>query len=222
MTAAEILTRVRHRLDDSVTPDRWSDGELLNYLNESVEEVCEEARAIRDSATSAVCEVTTVDGTRVYTLHAKILDIILVEYYDTTYKPLKKTTEKELTMNLGPNWKSTEGEPSHYYINDLTELGLYPKPDTEAAGNTVYLTVYRQPLADLGMDDSPEFKAIWHKLLYPGIKAKAYTKTDAETYNPARADAEQKIFEGNIDKVYKQVIALLQADENVSIDEAVF
>lgn len=179
MTLRELINEVRNRLDDSVPPYLWSDIELTSMFNEAQNELCEKAGLLRDSITTAICQISVSSGTASYTIDTRIVKLLKVKlgaaYTELT--PVDPTYMDEMF----PGWEDDTGTPIYFMMTDTRKIRLYPNP---TANSTLYLRVTRFPSAQLTLSAetaSPEIPWQYHTKLYDGVMKLAYLKDDAET-----------------------------------------
>lgn len=142
-TAADIITRARVLLNDTSsdsTRQRFSDAQLLGFLNDGQREAVAFSWVLKSSYT-----LTLVSGTTEYALPSDFVATWRVLYRD---KKLDQTSLPELDANT-VGWRNVAGIPQKYYIylGATTNIGFYPAPSTGSAG-TVVVYYYQQP-ADL-------------------------------------------------------------------------
>jgi hypothetical protein len=76
MTSAEYLASIRQWLNDEVaTTYKWTNAELINYINYSFDELARDSEYFKDGYTSAIAEITLVAGTTDYALDSRITKI---------------------------------------------------------------------------------------------------------------------------------------------------
>jgi hypothetical protein len=188
MILGDLLGALRRKLDDEVEPYLWPDEELVEYLNDSVEKLCQETLCMVDSTTEDLCRIGVREGVKSYALDARILGIKRAAL-EGGFGVLTGVTMEYLDACYGSNWEDMEGSPVHYVTDsDSGRLRLFPVP---ANDDTLRLTVYRLPLSELSAsktDEAPEVGRRYHRRLIDGVLARAYEKTDAETYDPDRAE----------------------------------
>jgi hypothetical protein len=196
-----MLGVLRRKLDDEVEPYLWPDEELTEYLNDSVEKLCEETLCIVDSTTAALCGIAVREGVKSCALDARVLGIKRAAL-EGGFGVLTGVTMEYLDACYGSNWEDMEGAPVHYVTDsDSGSLRLFPIP---ANDDTLRLTVYRLPLSELSAsktDAQPEVARRFHRRLIDGVLARAYEKTDAETYDPDRAEKHLELWLKSIEDV---------------------
>lgn len=192
MNVAEFIATFRLEMSDAALPYLWSDGEIVTYLNEAVNEACVRARLIEDSTTPAVCAVTLVPNQSSYNLNPLVIDLKRVTYNGKalTLSSIEAEDQNEWT------WEARVGsEPLRYIYSGSGVLRMIPTP-TQAA--TVNLTVYRLPITPLTLDDdtaSPDIPASLHPRLKDWVYRCAYLKQDADAFDKSRADEFDMRFE---------------------------
>lgn len=192
MTVAEFIERFRLEMADTAAPYLWSDDEIAAYLNEAVNEACERARLIEDSATPAVCTLALIPGQSSYELHKSVIDVRRVTFNGKRLglSSIEAEDENDLT------WETRKGsEPLRVIVSGTNRIRVVPEP-TEAV--SLGLTVYRTPLKALSADNdsaSPEIPDIYHPRLKDWAYRCAYLKQDAEAFDKSAADDFEARFE---------------------------
>ena len=135
MNVATLVERFRSEIiDDEVIGGRedlclWSNTNIINYLNDTIDELSEETLVISDQSTAAIAEVKLLSNT---TLHAIDDRILQVRYgrLETGKTSVIKTTEDWLEGNIA-DWRNTEGSaPTHFAPSAMKGyLSIYPKYD---------------------------------------------------------------------------------------------
>jgi len=76
MTSAQYLAAIRQGLnDETASTYKWSDAEIVNYINSSFDDLSEDTEYFRDAYTTAIVEIALVAGTADYALDSRILKI---------------------------------------------------------------------------------------------------------------------------------------------------
>jgi hypothetical protein len=103
MTGTEVITAARRWLFDETTPYKWSEAELTDYLNWTLNEIAKVTDYIIDPSTVAITEIATTKGYQDYEFDTRILQIQNARLASET-TPLTKTTLKELNEAI-PSWR---------------------------------------------------------------------------------------------------------------------
>lgn len=130
MNVKTLIERMRSEvLDDTIEPYLWSDTNVINYLNDTIDELSEENLMIVDQSTTAVAEVRLLSN---QTLHPIDDRVIQVRYgrLETNDTSVIKTTEDWLEGNIA-DWRNTEGSSPIYFAPSASHgyLSIYPKYD---------------------------------------------------------------------------------------------
>ena len=203
MTLSEIRQKCRSLLDDEVgaaSDSYWSNDDLNEYINASIEEMHERTLCVTDSITDAVCLIILVAGQRHYALHESVLDIQTVQP-SWKVEPLSKQS----IATVSPTWLSETGLP-YSYLMDYSHrtLSLTSAPAT-VSGESLRLTVQRLPLVELVEDtDVPEILKQYHRRIFDGVVSKAYFKQDSEVYNPAKGNVHRVKWESSLEEIIRR------------------
>jgi hypothetical protein len=202
MNLGEIITLIGYRLDDIRVPYLWEDGELIQFINDAQNQICEECGVLRDSSTAAICNVSVVAGTSLYTLDSRVIKVFNAKL-GSTYTLLGQTNRDNMDNDY-PGWEATTGTPTDWFNDDTGKIRLYPKP---TANSTLYLSVTRYPLAQLAnREDTPEISWKYHPLLVNGAIAQAYMKGDTETESMNRMAVFVKLWKENLERINQSEI----------------
>ena len=183
MNLGELIESFRKLADDNASPPLWSDEEITRYVNEAERDAVERGFLIEDDETAEICEIAVEADTAIYNLDPRVLKITKAKL-DLQHRLLDPTEKSVLDLRLMATWESNPGTP-FAYIDRQSSIRLVWVP---IADDTLRLTVYRLPLADMdGPDDEPEIRAELHYQLLDGMLARGYLKNDSETYNPAKS-----------------------------------
>jgi hypothetical protein len=188
MTAQQIIDLSRAKLDDTTNPPLWSTAELVEYMTECIEEICESPyEVIHDSYSPGVCNFTIYEETTYHVLDASVIKVLAVRSSLRT-SPLQKLTVDWLDRNQ-PDWRNMVRGTSYGYLLDETTgyLRFVPLPGASAV---ITLSVVRYPLTAITVADlsvTPGIHRKYHRKLIPGILSKAYQKNDSETKDPNRS-----------------------------------
>lgn len=199
MTLDELRAELRLTLDDARTPYLWSDDELDAYLNRAVTEYLNRKGGIQDEV-SIPTEADTAD----YDYPAYLLRIERAQLTGAV-KPLIRMSRRDLDI-YKPNWQSLTAatiDDVKFYIldTDLSQLTLVPTP--EVADWALHLDVFRFPALPMINDaDQPEVRAGVQPYLLLWAAHLAFSKRDADTYNPKLAMEFAQRFEQMVGKVH--------------------
>jgi hypothetical protein len=195
MTGAEIVDRLRERLDDIAAPQLWPTASLLAYANESEREACRRALLITDtttasdSGTAGICSLPISSGTAGYSLSKKVLQVLRVKLPSDAASvasgtagygiPLHQFTRDILDKDMS-DWENWTGTPEGFITEATNEIRFVPVPDITI---TASLIVKRLPLADFTLSTSPEIdEALIPDMLLWAMHL-AYLKNDSDTMN---------------------------------------
>lgn len=164
LTLSEIKTEIRLRIKDTDSARRrYSDAQLLNFINQAQRDIINVSWMIKKSTTI----VTAVDF-RTYQLPSDFIDFYRVTH---DHSNIPETSEQELDsqFNFG-TWHNTEGKPNRYYqdfvsIQDnASYITVYPFPGNTSSTGTLRITYYSQG-TDLSADADVPFDSRF--IFYP-------------------------------------------------------
>jgi hypothetical protein len=215
MKASEIISQARGLTQDTKAPYLWSELELIQYLNNSINEAAEKARLFLDSVTPAVCQIAILaaDPDPDYPLDKRIVQILSVKL-STQSRSLYRKIKAELDL-WNPDWRNTAPGDPRWFLTDYTEgnLTLHPKSSTDA---TLSMTVYRLPLVQLtteNIDTEPEIHFRHHYRLVDGILAQAYSKDDSEALDPEKATRHERAWLKHIEEMSRARLRIHRTQE---------
>lgn len=177
MNATSLINILRTQYLDDNTPDYlWSDKELVDYINQAQDWLCEEALVIQDKSTTLDSKD---DEVCVYSLNGVTVPVGDIDINEKVIA-IKKARLSTLKVNLEldttvedldeiySEWDDDEGDPTDliYKMYDTGKARLYPKLDT---ADTLTLTVYRYPLRYVSL---PEVKTSATTLTFTGSTKK--------------------------------------------------
>lgn len=183
MDSAELLDQFRFDVSDTEAPYLWSDPEILTALDDAQKMFCRLTGGLGD-ASSALTQLAITPDTDWYAYSPLILKVRDAHWTDDgreveviNFEDLRR---RGLRFNgqVGPVRGVIIGLEAH-------KLRCWPFPD---APRTLQLTVDRLPLkriTDTGQ--KLEIDEQHHLHLLKWVKALAYRKQDAETYDKGRA-----------------------------------
>lgn len=198
----DMVTKFRMEMDDTVEPYLWSDGEVVDYLDQAEDEFCSAVDALttelpRPFSAGATTVTLPYYVTRVRS--AETSDGLPIKMYNAEDWRDRQACDDYGLSSFSSTWRTDTGTRLKAVITDLEEgkVRLYPIPE---ADGTMLLHVYSRPsrpLADRGafaVADRMHQRTILLK-----ARALAYAKHDAETYNPAMS--------AEYDAKYQQAVA---------------
>jgi hypothetical protein len=188
-TAGELFTIVTDDyLDDSVTNDQgWSEAFAFRAINEAQKQSCNRSKLIYDDTTTAICEITLVNGQSSYSISELITDI---EYVSFEGLEITQKTKDEM-KHATPGWRTLTGmtDKTVNYVIRGKKIRFIPSPDATDAGKKVYLEVYRLPKTTItASGNTPEIPTEFHRDLIYWMLHEAYKKQDADAYNQEKSD----------------------------------
>lgn len=184
MTLDELIVAFRSESFDGEEPYLWSDEEIASYLSDAEREACLRARLIYDESSADVAILAVNSEQSWIELHPVVLRVVRA-ILESGRCPLAQTDPSELDR-MFHGWEAEIGTPRRYFVAG-SRLRLIPSP---AAADTLHLSVYRMPIASLTTDDpyaEPEIPASHHVGLLRWALYRAYSKRDAEAFDPSRA-----------------------------------
>ena len=176
MTPAELIPIIREAYLDDVTDIADQDGLefedsvafstswLLREIGTAQRQACyrQDLRHLYDASTPAICAIALQTGVADYALDPRILRLQEVRHGVSV---LEHTTQALLERGL-PTWRTTTpARPRAFFVTART-LTLWPTPGASEAGDTLSLSVWREPLADPGMHDDLEWTQEPEQLAY--------------------------------------------------------
>lgn len=139
LTASEIITRARVLLRDTSSDtdrQRYSDAQLLSWVNDAQREANSFAWILRSSYT-----FTLSGGTTEYFLPSDFQATWRVTYKN---KKIDQTSHNELDA-ISVAWQNASGEVQKYYVYIATspKMGFYPAPVAASTGTAVVYYLQR-------------------------------------------------------------------------------
>jgi hypothetical protein len=186
MNSSELLAAFRDDVDDNELPVFWSDAEVFRYMDDAQKMFCRLTGGLGDGSTPAVTQLTVTAGDTWANTHPAILKTRSA-YLDADGSPLQIVNLEDLQQR-GMRFDGRTGPLKALVIGiEKHKVRLYPVPALDAV---VQLIVDRLPLTkitDVG-DQEFEIDEQHHEPLLAWMKAQAYGKQDAETFDKSKAD----------------------------------
>lgn len=192
MNLGQLIAEFRREADDQITPYLWSDTDITDYANDAQREACRRANLIQDSTSASITQVAVTGGQPLVTLNTKVLRVFRARLASQS-APLAIKGVRLLDTQM-PGWESLAAATPKVAIPDWQSgaLLLVPSP---VAGDTLKLTVFRLPLADMTLTtDIPEIAEEYHRHLVHWMLYRGYMRPDADSFNPAAAQAHEAAF----------------------------
>lgn len=196
MNLEEIIRLFREESVDKERPYFWSDDLLKIFASEAQREACRRSNLLIDS-TSAFCSVPVAPNDPLVKLDPSIVNVMRAKLSISTYA-LSPVRAEEMDR-VNPGWETHIGTPTTYVTNYQTDhIRLYPNSQVGADLN---LTVSRLPVSDMtAMEDEPEIRVEYHQGLIQWMLHRAYSRHDADTFDPEKAAKAIAAFEQEFGK----------------------
>lgn len=211
MTPAELLEQFRDDTSDTEKPYLWSDPEVYRFMNSAYRQFVRLTKGVADFTTSDVCEVAFSAGDQFIDLHPSILRItrasLASDGREVRVKNINDMNsvvgEADYGQRPGIDMNAS-GYVKYLVIGEQRDVGrLVYVPDTD---DTLKLNVYRLPLKTI-IDENSKLDDIeedHHEYLSLWMQHRAYSKHDADAYDPRLADKRKEEFLIYCDEVVKQ------------------
>lgn len=137
--------------DTGSSRNRFSNAQLLRFINEGQKDLVQYAKPIR--------RPYTFELTAGVTYYATPSDFLSVERLTRSHQVLKEESIKSLDKDL--QWQTVGGLPIAYYLNHSSRalIGFYPFPSTTRSTGTIRME-YNAKATDLSADADEPFNAI--------------------------------------------------------------
>jgi hypothetical protein len=206
MTPTEIIAQARRILDDEEVPLLWQSLELVGYLNDAINQMCEQLHPIQDDTTALICNLAlTAALGQDYVLSPLIVEVETVRLTGV-YLPLQKTSRKFLDSYI-PGWRSHTGQPQYYctdYKDGYISFDKKPLAPTTYAATMLVSRYMALPVTVTDLDHALELPARYHFGLADGVCARAYLKQDAECTDKEKAATHTELFGAFIERMKVQ------------------
>lgn len=195
MTLEDLIRRFRIDATDTVpSPYLFDDEWVIVWLNDAQAEAAVRGRLLYEADNPVVCEIAVSAGVNTYQLHASLYELASTRFEvagETRSEPLYLTTREELTRTR-PDWRNDADDRPRFIIQDDSSITLWPRPNQ---AGTVRLEGYRLPIAAMANDsDKPEINATHHRYLVYWALHMAFSRPDAETFDPQRSKTAEDAF----------------------------
>jgi hypothetical protein len=152
ITNATLLADCRVLVKDGGTArNRFSDAQLLRFLNEGQKDLVQYAKPIRKAY-----QFELVSGTTYYAAPSDFLTVIRLT---RSYQVLQEQSIQALDKQQ--QWQTVGGLPINYFVNhsSRTYIGFYPFPNTTNSTGTIRVE-YSAQATDMSSDSDQPFNAI--------------------------------------------------------------
>lgn len=183
MDSTELRDQFRLDVVDVEEPQLWSDPEVFDAIDDAQKMFCRLTGGLAD-ATSALTQLGYAPGDTMMATSPLILKVRSARDA-TTGAPVEVVNYEDLD-ELGLRLDGRVGAPRFLIIGmEEGKAMAYPTP---AADGTIALMVDRLPLKKIDDEDQKLEVKDQHKTgLLLWVKARAYAKQDAETYDKTKA-----------------------------------
>lgn len=170
ITLATLRADCRIMVQDTGSArNRFSDAQLLRFLNEGQKDMIQYAKPIRKAYSFEL-----VAGTTYYSTPS---DFLSVERLTRSYQVLQEQSVKALDKQQ--QWQTVAGLPIVYFVNHSSRasIGFYPFPGNTSSTGTIRME-YNAAATDLSSDSDQPFNSIselqpygYYVSLYCGYRA---------------------------------------------------
>ena len=195
-TVGDVMRRVKFTLQEAGTGVRWSDAELLDWLNESYMAIV----VVRDDANSVASMQSLEAGAR-QTLPSDGLKMLRVNR-NGKGRAMMRTTLGTLNASRR-NWygEAETDDPEQYALDDTepTAFYIYPPASSQAQAEIVYSKVparHTTDSLDAVESDSISVRDEYSQALVDYVLYRAFGKDAEGQQNMARANMHYKSFAG--------------------------
>lgn len=186
MAPEDLYGHFRSEVNDLAQPFLWTDDEVYHYMNEAQKMFCRLTDGISDATTSAVVNIPLAAATEWYPLHPSILKIRGATFLSNG-RPIDVLNYEDMAPK-GMRFDGRTGPVRAMIIGmEDFKVRVWPMPDVNSI-DSIILLVFRLPLKDI-TEDSTKFEIDddHHRYLLDWMKALAYSKQDAETYDRGKS-----------------------------------
>ena len=146
MTPAEVISEARRLINDSRTPQRYSDTDMLGFVNQTLKRMA----MYRPDLFLQIGEVSTAAGTTVQSMPSD--SIRLVEVFGVKDGNAITEVDRDTFDQTYPDWRNEPaGQPVNFmrHVRNPNTYFLYPRPTS----GVVLLVEYAKVPADYTIND---------------------------------------------------------------------
>ncbi len=196
MTLEQLIARFRIEADDLVpNPYLWQRDWLAMWFSEAQDEAAVRARLLLDDFTESVTQIEVTADVDAYKLHPKVYEIVRLGFKpagDERTTGIDLVTRERLDRDYS-DWRTRPAGDVRWAMQTDTRLRLGPVPSRDGV---LHMEVYRLPLKPLVNDgDKPEIHEAHHHQLVQWVLYRAFSRPDADTHDPGRAEKAYAEFE---------------------------
>jgi len=147
VTPAEVITEVRSILQDADTPYRYSDTDLLGFVNQTIKRMV----VLRPDLFGEIGDIPTTAGSAVQSLPSDALR--LIDIFQVKGGNAITEVDRETMARYAPDWmNATAGTPVNFmrHVKNSERFFLYPPP----ASGTVLVGEYAKVPSDYALTDT--------------------------------------------------------------------
>lgn len=147
MTPSEIITDVRRIIQDVDTPYRYSDTELLGYVNQTLKRMS----VLRPDLFGEIGDIPVTPDTSIQALPSDALR--LIDIFQVKDGSAITEVDRETMSRSHPTWMSeASGVPTNFmrHVKNAERFFLYPRP----TAGTILIGEYARVPSDYGLTDT--------------------------------------------------------------------
>lgn len=147
MTPADIIIEVRRILQDVEAPTRYSDADLLSYINQTLKRMV----VLRPDLFGEIVDISTTAGTAVQLLPSDALR--LIDIFQVKNGNAITEVDRETMSRNYPNWMNeAAGSPVNFmrHVKNAERFFLYPPP----VAGTILVGEYSKIPVDYALADT--------------------------------------------------------------------
>jgi hypothetical protein len=203
MDSQDLLDRFRQDLSDINLPQLWSDDEVFGYIDEVQKSFVRAIGGIPDSSTPNLAQIAVGVGDLTFKYDTRILK--MRSAYRLSDGREVRALNFENMAKEGLRFDGCTGPVQLFVIGMDKDTARYvPIPNV---ADTLVMVTDRLPIETITADDAPQDLEIddqHHVHLLKGMKALAYNKQDAETFDKSKSKEFEDKFNAYCTKAFKE------------------